>query len=134
MPSPQEVVENFCDAVGRKDVATVESLFADDIVYHNVGWAPAVGISAAMAAIHHMFDNLGDVEFRLVHIAANDNVVLTERIDVVTPGGVYAPLPVSGTFVVEDGKIRRWRDYFDSALNAKIMRGEDTSDVGFTYE
>ena len=114
MASPREVVEQLCRAVDRKDADAVEALFADDITYHNVGWAPAVGISAAMHAIRHMFAALGEVEFRLVQIAADGNVVLTKRIDVVTVGGTSAALPVSGTFVVRDGRIVRWQDCFDS--------------------
>jgi len=38
-------------------------------------------------------------------------------------------LPVMGTFVVENGKIRRWTDYWDSGLMGKMMAGEDTSEL-----
>jgi limonene-1,2-epoxide hydrolase len=34
-------------------------------------------------------------------------------------------VPVMGTFVVEDGLIARWTDYFDTGLIAKMLRGED---------
>jgi limonene-1,2-epoxide hydrolase len=32
-----------------------------------------------------------------------------------------------GAFIVRDGKISRWTDYFDSALIGKILGGEDIS-------
>jgi limonene-1,2-epoxide hydrolase len=32
-----------------------------------------------------------------------------------------------GTFVVHEGKIARWTDYWDTALPAKMMSGEDVS-------
>ena len=31
------------------------------------------------------------------------------------PGGKHVELPVMGVFVVKDGKISLWRDYFDLA-------------------
>ena len=134
MSTPVEVVTEFCELVGKKDMGSIRALFADNIVYHNNGAEPAKGIDAAAAALQWQFDNLGDVEFQILHIAAEGDYVLTERIDVVRPGGVYAPVPVMGTFLVTDGKIVQWRDYFDTALTAKLMSGEDTSAVAFTYE
>ena len=55
------------------------------------------------------------VEFETLHIAANGNVVLTERIDsFFFPGNTHRPARSSGTFEVnDDGKITHWRDYFD---------------------
>jgi limonene-1,2-epoxide hydrolase len=49
------------------------------------------------------------------HLAVRDDVVLTERIDTFTVGGKEAALPVMGTFEIRDGKIAKWRDYFDMA-------------------
>ncbi|HVL00313.1 MAG TPA: limonene-1,2-epoxide hydrolase family protein, partial [Dongiaceae bacterium] len=53
----------------------------------------------------------------MLNIATNGNVVLTERVD--TLGGKYfrAELPIMGVFVVKDGKITEWRDYFDWSLS-----------------
>ena len=54
------------------------------------------------------------MEFRVHHIAANGNVVMTERTDVFFAGPKTIELPVMGTFeVTDDGKISAWRDYFD---------------------
>ena len=43
------------------------------------------------------------------------------------PDGTLQGVPVMGTFVVRDGKIRRWTDYWDTALPAKMMTGVDVS-------
>ena len=32
-----------------------------------------------------------------------------------------------GTFVVKNGKLSRWTDYFDTTLPLKMMTGEDYS-------
>jgi limonene-1,2-epoxide hydrolase len=53
------------------------------------------------------------IEFRVINIAANGPVVLTERVDVFTLAGKTFDLQVMGAFEVNDGKIKAWRDYFD---------------------
>jgi limonene-1,2-epoxide hydrolase len=44
-----------------------------------------------------------------------------------TPSGEVVGVPVMGTFVVRDGKIARWTDYWDTGLPVKLMTGEDVS-------
>ena len=53
------------------------------------------------------------IDFRVINIAANGPVVMTERVDVFTLPGKSFELPVMGTFEVSGGKISAWRDYFD---------------------
>ena len=53
------------------------------------------------------------IEFRVHHIVAEGNVVLTERTDVFVTADKQIELPVMGTFEVSGGKIAAWRDYFD---------------------
>jgi limonene-1,2-epoxide hydrolase len=43
-----------------------------------------------------------------------------------TPSGIQG-VPVMGTFVLHDGKIARWTDYWDTGLPMKMMSGEDVS-------
>ena len=43
------------------------------------------------------------------------------------PDGNLHGVPVMGTFVVTDGKISRWTDYWDTSLPGKMMTGEDYS-------
>jgi limonene-1,2-epoxide hydrolase len=84
---------------------------------------PAVGIDATIAFIEGFFGMCESVVFEIVHLAARDNVVLTERVDTFTVGQVVAGLPVMGTFEVRDGKISAWRDYFDMAQATKVLSG-----------
>src|SRR4051794_36415179 len=53
------------------------------------------------------------IDFRVINIAANGPVVMTERVDVFRLPGKSFELQVMGTFEVSDGKIHAWRDYFD---------------------
>jgi limonene-1,2-epoxide hydrolase len=50
-------------------------------------------------------------------VATVGNTVLTERVDhlVDAAGKTTMSIPLMGIFVVEDGKIAQWRDYFDTA-------------------
>jgi len=56
MSTPTQVVQEFCTAFAAKDVATIESLLADDVVYHNVGMEPAKGKEASLASIKGFLD------------------------------------------------------------------------------
>ncbi len=54
-----------------------------------------------------------DIEFRVINIAANGPVVMTERVDVFKLPRKSFELQVMGIFEVNDGEISAWRDYFD---------------------
>jgi len=124
MSTPEEVVQEFCAAFATKDVDTISNLLADDVVYHNVGMAPAVGKEASIAMIQGFLDMAEKMTFQIHRIAANGDSVLTERTDTFTINGADSPVAVMGTFDLKDGKIVAWRDYFDMGLITKMMSGE----------
>ena len=110
---PISIVRDFCDSWATGDLDAIMRYFAADAVYHNIPVDPVAGTDAIRATIAGFTTGVEKVEFRVLHIAASDGVVLTERVDVFRfPKGTIE-LPVSGTFEVEDGKITAWRDYFD---------------------
>jgi limonene-1,2-epoxide hydrolase len=118
MESPIEVVCRFCaawsDNVGAAELA---AFFTDDAVYHNIPLAPVTGREAISNTIASFIrpgaPGIESIEFRVVNIAANGPVVMTERVDVFRLPGKSFELQVMGTFEVRDGKINAWRDYFD---------------------
>ena len=61
------------------------------------------------------------IEFRVVNIAANGPVVMTERVDVFKLSDKSFELPVMGIFEISDAKIKAWRDYFDANQFARQM-------------
>ena len=113
MPSPEEVVREFCAAAHTRDPQVLRGFLADDVVYHNIPMDPAVGIEAAMGVIDMFVTMCEGLVFELHHVAVDGETVLTERTDTFTINGRTAPLPVMGAFRVVDGKITEWRDYFD---------------------
>jgi limonene-1,2-epoxide hydrolase len=114
MTSAIDFVREFCDAWGKgADVDALVAYFTDDAVYHNIPIDPVVGRDAIKATIQMFTTGVERVEFRVRHIAAVGDVVLTERLDVFVLPNVTIELPVMGTFEIVDGKIAAWRDYFD---------------------
>lgn len=113
MADAAEVVREFCDAWANGDLDALIERFTDDAVYHNIPVDPVSGKEAIRATIAGFTTGVESVEFRVLHLAAAGDVVLTERVDVFSMPGTTIELPVMGTFEVRDGKIAAWRDYFD---------------------
>jgi limonene-1,2-epoxide hydrolase len=118
MESPIEVVRRFCAAWSEDMGATELAAFlTDDAVYHNIPLAPVTGRENIASTISSFIrpgpPGIESIEFRIINIAANGAVVMTERVDVFKLADKSFELPVMGTFEVSDGKIDAWRDYFD---------------------
>jgi limonene-1,2-epoxide hydrolase len=111
--NPAELVRRFCDAWAEGDLDRLMAFFADDAVYHNIPLDPVTGTDAIRATIAGFTAGVEKIEFRVLNLAADGDVVLTERVDVFTTAQRSIELPVMGTFEVRDGKIAAWRDYFD---------------------
>jgi limonene-1,2-epoxide hydrolase len=126
MESPIEVVRRFCaawsDNVGTAELA---AFFTDDAVYQNIPLEPVAGRDAIADNIDSFVrpgpPGVESIDFRVMNIAANGPVVMTERVDVFTLPDKSFELQVMGTFEVTDGKIHAWRDYFDmNQVNSRM--------------
>lgn len=126
-----QVVQEFCDLMVKRDPELLRPYLADTIVYQNTGMPASVGIEDVIANVAAQFGMFPDsYEYETINCVANDEVVMNERLDRVTgPDGKVHALPVMGTFVVHDGKIARWTDYWDSGLIAKMMGGAEYADL-----
>jgi limonene-1,2-epoxide hydrolase len=124
MESPIEVVRRFCAAWSDNiEAAELAAFFTDDAVYHNIPLAPVIGRKAIEKNIVSFIRPgkaaapgvvpVESIDFRIINIAANGPVVMTERVDVFKLPDKSFELPVMGAFEVSDGKINAWRDYFD---------------------
>jgi len=116
-PNSQAVVEAFLRACSDLNVDAALELIADDCVYQNVPFHKARGKRNVVKALQAMGKAMTEFKVDMINIATNGDVVMTERVD--TLGGKYfrAELPVMGVFVVKNGKITEWRDYFDWSLS-----------------
>lgn len=130
MPSPADVVRNFCALMERRDAEALRPLLAEGAVYQNVGMPAFTGPDAIVENMAGQFSMFPDAyAFEIVNLASDGLVVLTERLDYIqAPDGSKPAIPVMGTFVVDDdGRITRWTDYFDLNLIIKLLQGEDIS-------
>ncbi|TFV88891.1 limonene-1,2-epoxide hydrolase family protein [Blastococcus sp. CT_GayMR16] len=128
MSDSANVVRQFCDLMVTRDASALRAFLADDAIYQNAGMPASVGAAAIVENLAGQFGAFPDsYEYKTINLAADGDVVLTERLDMIaTPTGVQG-VPVMGTFVVRDGKIVRWTDYWDTSLPGKMMTGEDVS-------
>ena len=108
-----DLVRRFCAAWGEGEIDALVDYFTDDAVYHNIPISPVTGKDAIRTTIEGFAAGVDKIEFRLLAIAADGNVVLTERVDAFVTPDKTIELPVMGTFETRDGKIAAWRDYFD---------------------
>jgi limonene-1,2-epoxide hydrolase len=119
MESPIDTVRRFC-AAWSDNVSTAElvEFFSEDAIYHNVPLAPIAGRDAIADNIASFIrpgpPGIEAISLGLVHISADGPVVMTERMDVFTLPDRAFEVPVMGTFEMSNGKIKAWRDYFDS--------------------
>ena len=126
MESPIEVVRRFCAAwTENKDAAELADFFTDDAVYHNIPLEPIIGKENIAATITSFIrpgpPGIESIEFRLINIAADGPVVMTERVDAFKLPGKSFELPVMGVFEITQAKIQAWRDYYDAGQFARQL-------------
>ena len=111
--SNKTLVKNFIAAWNSMDLESVTDFFSEDIFYHNIPMEPLNGKEEASAFVKGLSD-CQSINWEIIAIAEEGNMVLTERIDNFNfKDGRKISLPVMGTFEIEDNKIKQWRDYFD---------------------
>ncbi|HAD24497.1 MAG TPA: limonene-1,2-epoxide hydrolase [Alphaproteobacteria bacterium] len=107
-------VAAFIAAWGKQDIEEIMGFFAENAIYHNIPLDPVQGIEAVRQTITQFVTMGSAIEFDTHFIAEDANgVVLTERTDKFQIKEQWLELPVMGTFEFADGKITKWRDYFD---------------------
>jgi limonene-1,2-epoxide hydrolase len=113
--TPIETITAFIAAWDRYDLDAIYSFMADDIEWEDVPLSVSKGIDQVRAKMD-AFPGVEACGFETHNIAANGNVVLTERTDWFQMKGKKRTIRVMGTFELNDeGKIAKWRDYFDIA-------------------
>jgi limonene-1,2-epoxide hydrolase len=111
---PEEGPDGESDNLETIELA---AFFTDDAVYHIIPQAPVTGREAIASLIDSLIrpgpPGIESIEFRVINIAANGPIVMTERVDVFRVADKSFELQVMGTFEITDSKINAWRDYFD---------------------
>jgi limonene-1,2-epoxide hydrolase len=116
-------VEGFLNALQGEDFDTVDALFADDLVYENVGYSRIRGGRRTAKLLSRMQGRVG-FEVKVHRIAADGAAVLTERTDALIFGPLRIQFWACGIFEVHNGRITLWRDYVDANDMLKgLLRG-----------
>ena len=112
----ERLVRDFLGSWEGHDLETICGAFADDAVYHNAPVEPIEGIAGIRAIFQAFLDAFAEAKLDVVTLAAEPGLVLAERVDYFTMNdGTKVVLPVTGVFVVRNGEITRFTDYFDLA-------------------
>jgi limonene-1,2-epoxide hydrolase len=122
--STEEIVDRFIATITGGDLEGALALCTDDLEYDNVPMPTLHGIEAARGFLAGMLGEGVRTEWTVHRQVAAGDTVLNERTDEFWFGDVHIALPVAGVFVVRDGKIALWRDYFDLRTFETQMAGE----------
>jgi limonene-1,2-epoxide hydrolase len=119
----EKIVTAFCQSLLGADMAKVVTYLSEDVVYHNIPWAPVTGHAGVRQVLDPFIHgaNCAITRMDIKHTTSAGNVVMNERMETWVKGNVKLELPVAGVFELRDGKIIHWRDYFDSATVAPLM-------------
>lgn len=91
------------DALNAQDLATLEELFAPDIVRHAMG---EVGFEAARRAVSDLFATAPDTRFQVEDLVAEgDRVALRVTVHRGTPDPGTVPQSILEIFRIEHGRI-----------------------------
>jgi len=108
------LVRAFVSAWEHRDTDFIVECLTDDAVYHAIPLTPIEG-KGAVAAWVRGFDGKTPGRLAIRHQVATRDVVMNERMDVITLNGRTVTLPICAVFEMHDGQIAAWREYFDSA-------------------
>ena len=111
--TPDQIIRLFCDAWSHEDLDEIMGYFDDAAIYHNIPMEVQEGKENIREFIEGFLSMASAIEFEILHQVAEGDVVMNERVDTLVMGENTIALPVMGIFELENGKIVKWRDYFD---------------------
>ena len=111
--TPLETVHAFLDAAEKRDYDTAFTLVTDDLEYHNIPIPPVYGPQGFKDTFEMLLSMCQGFEVVIHREVAQGDIVMNERTDRFLQNGKWVELPVAGVFVVRDGKVAIWHDYFD---------------------
>ena len=112
--SPESVVRKFLACFPASDVDNVIGFFSDDAVYIDGPRGVHTGIDAIRTELQSQLAMVPNTTIDVKALAESQGTVLTERIDICEIAGQSVGMEIVGAFDVNsDGRITRWRDYYD---------------------
>lgn len=122
---PGEVVAAFLAAIERKDLDAALQLVTHDVVYDNVPIGKVFGPEGIRSVLARPLSTSERIEWVVHHQVSEGPRVMNARLDRFLVSGRWVEVPVAGLFVVRDGRIALWRDYFDLASYRAQLQARD---------
>jgi limonene-1,2-epoxide hydrolase len=115
--SAVEIAEAFFAAIYRLDFDAAVELMTDDASYHDLPLPtdPTIGKESIRKKLDFMIaGGVTGMDYEIRHILGGDDVVLVERSETWHfPSGARPTLRVMCAIELADGKIARWREYWN---------------------
>jgi limonene-1,2-epoxide hydrolase len=108
-----QLVRDFLILWEQRATDELVAACTEDVVWHHRPLPAAVG----RAGIREFAERFADVPggpYEILLQVAGERAVFNERLDRVTVGGKLVELRACGVFEIEEGRIKAWRDYFDT--------------------
>ena len=111
------LVRQFCDALTSGDMQNAKPFLHANVYYHNQPWEPMRGADAVCDFLQPFIDgtHCRCVTMNILNQVGEGDTVMNAREELWVRGDLEVNLPVAGLFIVEDGLITRWVDYWDLA-------------------
>ena len=116
---PGAIVTQFINLIEARRVPDALMLLSAECEYDNVPIGKVTGPEQVGAILGPFVGRYDEVDWVVHHQVASgtadEGVVMNEHTDRFRSGDRWVELPVMGLFLVRQGKIDLWRDYFDLA-------------------
>ena len=113
MSDALETVHAFLKAAATRDYDAALPMLTEDIEYQNMMLPPILGREAVRETLEMLLGMCTDSEWVVHRELTDGELVMNERTDRFLLHGEWCDLPVMGVFELRDGRIAKWRDYFD---------------------
>ncbi|MGD9601182.1 MAG: limonene-1,2-epoxide hydrolase family protein [Gammaproteobacteria bacterium] len=122
--SPMKLVTDLCNSLLDADMVKTCAYLSEDVVYHNMPWAPVVGHAEVRKVLDPLVHgpNCALRRMEISHTVGNGDIVMNARLETWERRGIRVELPVAGLFEVRDGRITRWCDYWDLATIQPLLK------------
>ena len=113
MTNPAEaVVRKSLKAVEHGDFGALDELFSENFIYQDPQFVRH-GREAMKARFQKGQQSVSEMVWETKAVVSNGETVMTERSNTFTINGKRLTLDIVGVYEVgDDGKIKRWREYF----------------------
>ncbi len=122
---PGNFVTKFIENIEQSHFTAAMEMVADDCEYDNVPITKVFGREAIVNILSGFLASATKVEWLIHHQVANGDmehgVVMNERTDRFEIDGRWVEFDIAGLFVISNGKIALWRDYFDKEAFTKAL-------------